>query len=260
MERRVQLELQDKINIELFGVFSCSGNWIGREHVHPFGELIYTSTKDLAIIGNPEHLQGYIVPPMVTHAFMNSSNSEITFLYIGFNFELCNDEMDNEKYRNIQRIIQYPVIEGQLKKLLEQLQNADIDRLDSARGTVMQLLSTVFSFCEFSVEASMSSNIISRKIIRFLNMNLHMNVTVHQLAEMLYLSPKYVGEVFKNETGESIKRYHARLRMQQALLMIATGKCTITEISKFFGYENPQYFSKIFKSLYDVYPSKWRNR
>ena len=55
-------------------------------------------------------------------------------------------------------------------------------------------------------------------------------------------------------------RYLARWRMQLAARLLSDGTATIGEIAGRVGYESEAAFSRAFKRLMGVSPSRWRGR
>ncbi|MDQ0300100.1 two-component system response regulator YesN [Salibacterium salarium] len=88
---------------------------------------------------------------------------------------------------------------------------------------------------------------IVEQMIDFVQERLHENITLHDLAEELYISRNYLGRIFKSVVGEPFKDYLTRIRMEKAKNMIQEGHHLMYEISENVGYGNPAYFSTIFK-------------
>lgn len=74
------------------------------------------------------------------------------------------------------------------------------------------------------------------------------------MADYLGLSPNYFSKIFKKYTGTGFIDYLTNLRLKKAEELLKTGKYKIYEISSLVGYENPTYFSRIFKKKYGHSP------
>ncbi|MFC6332741.1 response regulator [Paenibacillus septentrionalis] len=92
-------------------------------------------------------------------------------------------------------------------------------------------------------------------MIRFVHENYSNNITIKQLADELQLSKNYLGQIFRNVTGESFNQYVTRVRMEKAKQMIIEGKLYIYEIAEKVGYTNIPYFSSQFKKITGVNPT-----
>lgn len=85
-------------------------------------------------------------------------------------------------------------------------------------------------------------------------------VTVRAIAERVYLHPVYLSKVFKSETGESLGDYIIRIKMERARYLLQHTNRKIYEITAELGYQNPQYFSRMFKKYYGMTPNEYRER
>lgn len=92
-------------------------------------------------------------------------------------------------------------------------------------------------------------------MIRYVHEHYSNNITIKQLADELQLSKNYLGQIFRNVTGESFNQYVTRVRMEKAKQMIIEGKLYIYEIAEKVGYTNIPYFSSQFKKITGVNPT-----
>jgi AraC-like DNA-binding protein len=83
-------------------------------------------------------------------------------------------------------------------------------------------------------------------------------ITIERLAEEYGLTGKRFGYLFFKHVGMAPLKYLTELRMRHAKELLSTCECTITQISECIGYENPYYFSNIFKQYTGVSPSAFR--
>jgi two-component system response regulator YesN len=84
------------------------------------------------------------------------------------------------------------------------------------------------------------------------------NLTVARLSEEVYLSPNYISLIFKQETGESVTEYVTKVRMEAAKELLKAPDLKILDVSEMVGYENPTYFSTVFKKYTGMHPQKYR--
>jgi len=86
------------------------------------------------------------------------------------------------------------------------------------------------------------------------------DISVRSIAERVYLHPVYLSKLFKSETGESLGDYIIRVKMERARYLLRHTNRKIYEITAELGYQNPQYFSKMFKKYYGMTPLEYRER
>ncbi|GAE36200.1 response regulator transcription factor [Halalkalibacter akibai] len=94
------------------------------------------------------------------------------------------------------------------------------------------------------------------KMIAYLNEHLSDNITLQDIANELYISRNYLGQIFKKIIGESFKNYITRVRMEAAKKMIQEGNYLIYEVSEKVGYVNPAYFTTTFKKYTGYTPTE----
>src|SRR6202007_3272517 len=71
--------------------------------------------------------------------------------------------------------------------------------------------------------------------------------TVKYLADQVYLSPSYLSDLLKKETGKNAKDHiHYYLIEEAKNILLSTDK-SVAEIAYELGFEYPQYFNKLFK-------------
>jgi transcriptional regulator GlxA family with amidase domain len=83
-------------------------------------------------------------------------------------------------------------------------------------------------------------------------------IQVSTLAARANISPSHYFVLFKQRTGCPPIDYFIRLRMQRARELLAAGSLHVKEVAAVLGYEDPFYFSRVFKSVNQIAPSKYR--
>lgn len=76
----------------------------------------------------------------------------------------------------------------------------------------------------------------------------------------LGVSPTYFSSLFKKDTGVSFVTYITNIRMEQAVHLLESTAEKSYIIAGMVGYEDPNYFSYVFKKAYGISPSKYRNK
>lgn len=98
------------------------------------------------------------------------------------------------------------------------------------------------------------SNVIILRAKQFINKHFCENISLEVVSEHLSLSPSYFSSLFSRATGESFIDYVTNLRIGLAKELIKSAKYKVYEISEMVGYDNPHYFSRIFKKVVGVSP------
>lgn len=84
--------------------------------------------------------------------------------------------------------------------------------------------------------------------------------TVSYLAEKLNISPRYLSDMLKQETGKTALELIHLYLISEAKNLLKEGKMNITEISVSLGFENPTYFSRLFKKEVGITPNIFREQ
>ncbi len=89
----------------------------------------------------------------------------------------------------------------------------------------------------------------------------HINqpMQVATLAALANVSLSHFFALFKQRTGSPPMDYFTRLRMRHACRLLGSGSASVKEVAAALGYDDPFYFSRVFKSVNHVAPSKYRN-
>lgn len=83
--------------------------------------------------------------------------------------------------------------------------------------------------------------------------------TVKYVAEKVFLSPNYLSDLLKKETGMNAQeRIHYHL-IEEAKNLLQSSNRTVGELAFSLGFEYPQYFSRLFKSKTGMTPIEFRN-
>ncbi len=83
--------------------------------------------------------------------------------------------------------------------------------------------------------------------------------TVNYLADQLFISPNYLGDLLKKETGKSAQE-HIQLKLTEIAKekILEPGK-SINEIAYELGFKHPQHFSRMFKKNTGLSPNAYRS-
>ena len=108
--------------------------------------------------------------------------------------------------------------------------------------------------------AHLNTNTLGYQIKEYIDKNYTQDISLNKIANRIYVSQHYLSHVFKQETGYSPINYLINRRIGEAKKLLLTTEMTIFEISALVGYENPNYFTMLFKKATGVSPSKFREK
>ena len=83
---------------------------------------------------------------------------------------------------------------------------------------------------------------------------------VNFIASQLHLSSKYLSDLLKQETGKTALELIHLYVISEAKNMLVAGDRSISEIAYRLGFENPPYFSRLFKKGTGISPKEYKNQ
>lgn len=114
-------------------------------------------------------------------------------------------------------------------------------------------------YCKIVREKSLKEySLLIRKAINYINLNLNSNLTLSFIANNIVINPNYLSSKFNKEVHESIASFINRRRIEESLKLMKNASLSITAISEQVGFNDVNYFSKVFKKLLGVSPSEYR--
>ncbi|WP_348712346.1 helix-turn-helix domain-containing protein [Tenacibaculum sp. 190524A05c] len=159
---------------------------------------------------------------------------------------------------------------SELVKKIEQEYNQNIDK--HSQELIISNIDLLLKYCkryydrQFYTRANLNKDVITKFeniILDYFNQEKQRNLgvlTVSYCAERMNMSPNYLGDLLKNETGISAKQHINDFLIERAKTRILGTNKSISEIAYDFGFEYPQSFNKLFKSKTGLTPTQFRNK
>ncbi len=102
-------------------------------------------------------------------------------------------------------------------------------------------------------------NPVIKKACLFVAENMRNNFSLDDAAQAAGVSSFYLSKLFKEETGETFINYVTDRRLEKAKQMLLETDLSIKEITGQTGYNDQNYFSRLFKNKFGISPSDFRN-
>lgn len=94
--------------------------------------------------------------------------------------------------------------------------------------------------------------------ITYMKQHLDQHATAASFAALANLSESHYRSLFKRQIGYAPVDYFIRLRMHKACQLLDTTRLNVKQIASTVGYEDPLYFSRVFKSVMELTPTQYR--
>jgi len=94
--------------------------------------------------------------------------------------------------------------------------------------------------------------------ITYMLRHLDESLQVATLAARASICPSHFFALFKRRTGRAPMDYFTHLRMQYACRLLDATTLNVKEVAAALGYDDPFYFSRVFKAVNHIPPSRYR--
>ncbi|WP_042201114.1 response regulator transcription factor [Paenibacillus camerounensis] len=84
--------------------------------------------------------------------------------------------------------------------------------------------------------------------------------SLQTVAAHVHVTPNYLSNLFKRETGTGLTNYVAQLRIEEAKQLLQRSRLRMTEIAERVGFDNSSYFTVVFKQMTGESPREFRKR
>jgi len=109
----------------------------------------------------------------------------------------------------------------------------------------------------FPSKESMENHLVSQ-IMKYIDANIYSKISVSEICKNLNYSRAYLSKIFKQETEYTIIEYILRQKIKTAKKLIREKNMNFTQISDKLCFDNPHYFSRVFKRITNMTPSDYK--
>lgn len=150
------------------------------------------------------------------------------------------------------------------RKIKEEIENQSPFCLEVSRLYVLQILYDYNRVCELCLLNSDKSINRQYQVMyefrKLVDKNFHRLKTVKEYADLMCLSPKYVSECVKNQTGVSALTLIQNRIILEAELLLRYSAISIKCVSDRLGFASASAFSRFFRGLKGISPVQYQNK
>ena len=148
-----------------------------------------------------------------------------------------------------------PIIDRIVSKYTQiMLSSSAIEQMKTIASMAIEITSEVRNYL---LNTKYNSPLV-KNVCDYLYVHFNQNFKSSDIAKKFNISEYYLLHVFKKETNKTINNYLEDIRIMKAKEMLKDNLLSIAEISSLVGYEDNNYFTKVFKKKCDITPSKFR--
>lgn len=100
----------------------------------------------------------------------------------------------------------------------------------------------------------------TERATRYFSENYNKTICIEEYAESRHVSACWFIRQFKHYTGMPPMQYILSIRIANAQNLLETTSYTVSEVASIIGYDNPLYFSRLFKKQLGMSPTEYRKR
>jgi AraC-like DNA-binding protein len=246
-----------------------SYRWDGMRRAGENGRVVFQYTlngKGAIRIGN--HVttltkgQAFLVQFPSDHCYyLPDDSNEWEFIYISV-YGTEATRFYEHMQQSVGNIISMPTNAKPIRhiyRVLEKLETVGVYNSYEASSYAYSFLMEVMQYFEYEQQTNVKIPIPIQEAISFIEKNYDQDIGLEDIVEVSQLSKYHFTRLFAKYTNQTPIQYVTKIRMQQAIELLKQKELSIEEIAIAVGYTNANYFSKVFKQLLHITPSKYRN-
>lgn len=244
---------------------------------HNFWECLFIRKGSLQASGNDRvynlSVSDLIIHcPLELHKFTVTSPEGVDILIFSFNavgailnnIEKKAFHLNDVSYENAVRIIDcinthkhmFPKnLNSNFPALDYMTQNAVFSQ--TILSYIYLLLISIEEEQSISPTSKSSSSIVFGDAVRYMENNIHENITIPQLSKVLGASPTNIQNAFIKHSGLSIHRYFVKLKINTAIGYL-NQNINVTSLAELLGFSSQAHFTNTFKKETGLSPSAYR--
>jgi len=126
-------------------------------------------------------------------------------------------------------------------------------------GILLEIISVIGRKNAYMLSGSSDTNKRFENVCEYIHNNFSKNLTLEELATKCNLSESRFSHLFTELFGKSPKQYIMNVRMENAKELLLDSDMSILEIGSAVGFDDQNYFSRIFKKHCGMSPNEFRN-
>lgn len=105
-----------------------------------------------------------------------------------------------------------------------------------------------------------SSNPYVLKIAKYIGEHITEKMTLQSISQEIGLTKEYTANIFKKEMKITLTNYINERKMLLAKDLIISNEMSLGDLSAYLGYENYNYFSRLFKRYFGITPTNLKSK
>jgi AraC-like DNA-binding protein len=247
-------------------------------HKHNFFEMVFIvegtgmqCINDNKLTYRPDHF--FLLMPQDCHSFEVKTTTK--FFFIRFN-NIYLQSQPKEWIQKLEFIFQNHnhlpgcilrnksdklLVRAMVEAVIREQVNQQVYHLELVQQIINTLITIVARNITFTAPApSRKMGGASLDMVHYIHGNIYdpEKLKAEAIANQFNISPAYISEYFKNNTGESLQQYITQYRLKLVQIRLAYSDLRMNEIATELGFTDESHLNRIFKKYNGVSPSEYR--
>ena len=169
--------------------------------------------------------------------------------YISAGINRCNCVLESDRLREVI---------GLAKMLKDEVNSGEVFNKEMVASLLTNIIIRIIRNSDSETNEEISG--LVQNAVSHIYKNFRSEISLKETAELLHVSPNYLGVKFKNSMGMSFKTYINVMRLRYCCNLLANTNMKVKEIAYSGGYTSLEYFLQIFKKTLGITPTEFRNK
>jgi AraC-like DNA-binding protein len=150
-----------------------------------------------------------------------------------------------------------PIPAHEIRRCIRQIQDVRAAKSNHARKPIQHIDQLV---PEEAAPSEPYGESILRRAITYVEKNFHTHVRNEEIAELCHMNAFAFSRQFKKVFGIGFHEFLTRYRLREARRLLENPAANVTHIALTVGFNDPSYFSRVFKKYFGANPSSFAGK
>ena len=249
------------INVLMTGVSICDKNhrYIRNKPNITIIEYVFRGEGTLLIDNKTFDVKAddiYILPAGISHEYYASARDPWAKYFMNLSGTLAQSLLVNFSLNN-QFVFSAPALKNHFMEMIK-ISFSDMPEVEKQAKLASLYVEILHRLYLINKQSQKNSEAVLLK--NYLDENSNRIINNVELANHIYRSPDYCLKLFKREFGTTPYDYQINNKIRIACSLLQHTKKSVQEIAEFIGYQNPHYFTSMFKAKKGMTPTQYRQK
>ena len=205
---------------------------------------------------------GIILPPFKKH-IVSDISADMARVSFAFAPEKSS-ELYSELYKEYIKCFSIsPNLQSAINRIFAEIERNDIFSKSLLRNSVFEIIGeSVRAICSDEIksenEVSLGDELIVNRAKQYIIDNIERKLTCAEIAENCHFNVKYLGRIFKEQTGTTMLEFLHSEKIKRAQMLLADSDISLREIGERLGFTSECYFNSFFTRVTGITPGQYR--